>query len=312
MSSIYRRPQRSYRQEIEKGSRRKRRKSRSANPEGRFGKSSTSTTLSQRIRRGALLILLLGFVGLLVVLMFHRKATTDAASNWKDPRAPDSTLVLSQEEPATAATWQGPRPIEVAKLFIAATTHSERLQWVNQPEEVDSLMEEFYTHGPGLTETITKFLTMDIPMQDGRAYDSFLAIMADGSFRSLDVVYELNGHAKVDFKSYSRLCSTPWSALLDGSCPTAAEMRVRLEIDSYYNRELSDEGTWLCLIANTPDLKEPLYLYARRDNPELQDFLRHYPDRELRYTVSIQNTEDGWQHRQFILSKVLRSGWLGH
>ena len=312
MSSIYRKPARSYRQEIEKGFRRKRRKSRSTDPEGRFGKSSTSTTLSQRIRRVALLVLMLGFVGLLLVLLFRGKATTDAASIRKNPRAPGSALFLSQEEPATVATWQGPQPIEVAKSFIAATTHSERLQWVDQPEEVDAIMEEFYTRGPGLTETITEFTTMDIPMQDGRAIRSFLATMADGSFRRLDVAYELNGHAKVDFKSYSRFCSTPWSALLDGNCPSAAEMRVRLDIDSYYNRDFSDEGTWLCLIANSPDLKEPLYLYARRDNPELQDFLRYLPNRETRYTVSIQNTEDGWRHRQFILSKVLRNGWLGH
>jgi hypothetical protein len=309
---IYRKPERSYRQELEKGLHRKRRKSRSADPEGRYGQSSSSLTLPQWIRRGALLVLLLGFVGLLVVLLFHGKATTDAASIWKDPRALDSTLFLSREEPATATTWQGPRPIEVANSFIAATTNLERLQWVDQPEEVDALMEEFYTHGPGLTETITKLSTMRIPMQDGRALGSFLAIMADGSFRRLDVAYELNGHAKVDFKSCSRFCGTPWSALLDGTCATAVEMRVRLKIDSYYNREFSDEGTWLCLIANSPDLKEPLYLYARRDNPELQDFLRYLPEREMRYTVSIQNTEDGWPHRQFILSKVLRSGWLGH
>jgi hypothetical protein len=307
MSSIYRKPERSYRQELEKDARRKRRKRRSSNPERRFGKSS----MPQWNRRVELWVLLLGFVGLSVVLLFSGKDSTDAASIRKDPRAPGSPLLLAQEEPATDATWQGPRPGEVANSFIAATTHSERLQWVGQPEEVGALMEEFYTHGPGFTETITNLSPMNIPTQDGRAIRSFQVIMADGSFRRLDVAFEINGHAKVDFKSYSRFCSTPWSALLDGSCPSAAEMRVRLEIDSYYNREFSDEGTWLCLIANSPDLKEPLYFYARRDNPELQDFLRYLPDRETRYTVSIQNTEDGWQHRQFILSKVLRSGWLG-
>jgi hypothetical protein len=57
----------------------------------------------------------------------------------------------------------------VANSFIAATTHSERLQWVGQPEEVGALMEEFYTHGPGFTETITNLSPMNIPTQDGRA-----------------------------------------------------------------------------------------------------------------------------------------------
>jgi hypothetical protein len=173
-------------------------------------------------------------------------------------------------------------------------------------------MEEFYTHGPGHTETITGLSAIRLPLQEGRAVDAFRVTLADGSSRRLDVAYELNGHAKVDFKSYSRYCGTPWSALLDGSRPSAAEMRVLLKIGSYYNRDFSDEDTWLCLTATSPDLKEPLYLYVRRDNPQMRDFLRDIPDREMRYTVSIENTEDGWQHRQFILSKVLRSGWLGH
>jgi hypothetical protein len=254
--------------------------------------------------------LLLGFVGLLVVLMRPGKTTAVAASTWKDPSAPGSASILPEKEPE-AATWQGPRTLEVANSFIAATTSAERLQWVDQPEEVAALMEEFYTHGPGHTETITGLSAMRIPMQEGRAFDSFLLTIKDGSFRVLDVAYELDGHAKVDFKAYSRFCSAPWSGLLDGSCPIAGEMRVRLKIGSYYNRDFSDEDTWQCLIANSPDLKEPLYLYARRDNPKLQDLLRDPPAVELRYTVSIENTEDGWQHRQFILSKVLRSGWLG-
>jgi len=311
MSSIYRRPQRSYRQEVEKGTRRKRRKSRSANVESRYGHSSTAPSMPQWIRRWALVVLLLGFVGLLVVLMRPGKTTAVAASTWKDPSAPGSASILPEKEPE-AATWQGPRTLEVANSFIAATTHSERLRWVDQPEEVAALMEEFYTHGPGHTETITGLSAMRIPMQDGRAFDSFQVTMADGSSRRLDVAYELNGHAKVDFKSYSRYCGTPWTTLLDGSRPSAAEMRVLLKIGSYYNRDFSDEDTWLCLTATSPDLKEPLYLYVRRDNPQMRDFLRDIPDREMRYTVSIQNTADGWQHRQFILSKVLRSGWLGH
>jgi hypothetical protein len=288
--------------------------------------------MPQWIRRGALVVLLLGFVGLMSVLIRPGKTTAVAASTSKAPSPPGSASILPQGEPPTrlprkllapgsasilqqgepeAATWQGPQTREVANAFIAATTVAERLPWVDRPEEVAALMEDFYSHGPGRTETMTKLSATRLPMQEGRAFDSFLVTMKDGSFRVLDVAYELDGHAKVDFKAYSRFCSAPWSGLLDGSYPIAGEMRVRLKIGSYYNRNFSDEGAWLCLIANSPELKEPLYLYARRDNPKLQAFLRDPPALELRYTVSIENTEDGWQHRQFILSKVLRSGWLG-
>jgi hypothetical protein len=312
MSSILPDPFRSRRYGV-KSFGQKSRKSRFADPEGDFGQSSTRPSLPQWIRRGALVVLLLGVGGLLGFLIRPGKASAVATFTTETPSArpaASSAPVLPQGEPA-AATWQGPRPVEVARAFTAATTPAERLQWVDQPEEVAALLEEFYTHGPGSTETITGLTAMRLPLQEGQAVQAFMVTMADGTFRRLDVAYELDGHARVDFKSYSRHCSTPWSALLDGSCPSAAEMRVRLRVDSYYNRDFSDESTWLCLIATSPDLKEPLYLYARRDNPNLKDLLRDPPALELRYTVSIQNTEAGWQHRQFILSKVLRSGWLG-
>ncbi len=310
MSSIYRKPQRTYRQEPDDSSRRRRRKSRSASQETHFGQSFTSLSVPQWIRQGALVVLLLGFVSLMSVLIRPGKTTAVAASTSKAPSPPGSASILPHGEPQ-AATWQGPQTLEVANAFTAATTVEERLPWVDQPEEVAALMEEFYSSGPGRTETITKLSAARLPMQEGRAFDSFLVTLADGSSRAVDVAYELDGHAKVDFKAYSRFCSAPWSGLLDGSYPTAAEMRVLLKIGSYYNRDFSDEGAWLCLIANSPELKEPLYLYARRDNPQLRAFLRDLPDQETRYTVSIENTEHGRPHRQFILSKVLRSGWLG-
>jgi len=312
MSSILPDPFRSRRYGV-KSFGQKSRKSQFADPEGDFGQSSTRPSQPQWIRRGALVALLLGAGGLLVFLIRPGKASAAATFTTETPStrpAASSASVLPQGEPA-AATWQGPRPVEVAQAFTAATTLAERLQWVDQPEEVAALLEEFYTHGPGSTETITGLTAMRLPMQEGRAFEAFQVTMADGTFRRLDVSYELNGHAKVDFKAYSRFCSAPWSALLDGSCASAAEMRVRLRVDSYYNRDFEDEGTWLCLIATSPDLKDPVYVYARRDHPEMRDLLRDLPNREARYTVSIQNTAAGWQHRQFILSKVLRSGWLG-
>jgi len=46
-------------------------------------------------------------------------------------------------------------------------------------------------------------------------------------------------------------------------------MRVFLMRVNYYNYEFADERQWLCLIATSPELENPIYLYARRDNPDL-------------------------------------------
>ena len=291
------------------------RSSRGSSGSGRHSsRSSRKGSRRPWVRYGLILAGLGVFCGGILVVLKRSRSAPPVASATEGPGLPPaargSEPPVPPEEPA-AAVWQGPRPIEVAAAFTAATTHAERLQWVCKPDAVAGILEEFFTRGPGHTEAVTDLVPLSIPANEGRAQARFKVTMADGSFRRLEVPYELDGRAKVDFKSYSRYCSTPWDALLDGSCATAPEMRVKLKLNAYYNRDFSDEKTWLSLIATSPDLEEPLYLYARLDNPELREFLRNVPRRETGYTISIQNTPDGWRHRQFILSQVLRSGWLG-
>ena len=116
--------------------------------------------------------------------------------------------------------------------------------------------------------------------------------------------------ARVDFKSYARHCSEPWSAVLDGTASKADEMRVHLRRGSYYNYAFADERKWLCLIATSPELEHPIHLYARRNNSDLLIFLQNPPKQAQRYTIALENTGEGHLKQQWQLTRVLATGWV--
>ena len=114
----------------------------------------------------------------------------------------------------------------------------------------------------------------------------------------------------MDFKSYARHCSDPWSAVLDGTASKATEMRVFLQRGNYYNYGFTDERQWLCLIATSPELEHPIHLYARRNNPDLLLFLQNPPEQLQRYTIALENTGEGHLKEQWQLTRVLTPGWV--
>jgi hypothetical protein len=90
----------------------------------------------------------------------------------------------------------------------------------------------------------------------------------------------------------------------------ASEMRGFLQRGSYYNHEFADERQWLCLIATSPELENPIYLYARRDNPDLALFLKNPPNHPQRYTIALENLGQGHRNRQWQLTRVITAGWV--
>jgi hypothetical protein len=146
-------------------------------------------------------------------------------------------------------------------------------------------------------------------MTEDQVCARFTVKMTDGSKRLLFVPFDESGGG-VDFKSYVRQCSDPWSEVLDGTVAKAGEMRVFLKQASYYNHEFADESQWLCLIATSPELENPIYLYARRDNPDLLLFLKNPPKKPQRYTIALENPGQGHRNRQWQLTRVLATGWV--
>lgn len=225
----------------------------------------------------------------------------------------DSDLPPMAEEHLEAAppmAWQGLQPRQIADKFLAAKAPHERLQWVRQPAEVADLMERFYRDGPGATERVAGLHEMPLQTTDDNLFERFTVTMTDGSRRLLCIPFDEGGALGVDFKSYIRHGSESWSALLDGTAHKADEMRVFLQQSSYYNYAFADDSEWLCLLATTPELENPINLYARKNNPELQLFLQNLHHQPQRFTIALEKSGESHRRQQWQLTRVLSTSWV--
>jgi hypothetical protein len=284
---------------------RRRKKSRSTDSERVFGRRSWQIIPWY---------LWVGFSVLVVGVFFSTLAFYKFRARQDSLNAESPAKVMVVESPAlpeVSEKWSGMQPREIAERFLAAKTHEERLKWVRQPELVAEAMREFFQNGPGKDEVVVKLEEMRQDLANPTIFARFQATLEGGASRLVFVPYETNGSGKVDFKCYARHGSETWGDLLSGRVTKAAEMRCILTVGTYYNQEFMDEKQWLSLMATTPDLEEILYFYVRRDDPDFSLFVAGPPTRPVRYTVAIESQGPSHEKRQFRLSKIHHSGWLG-
>lgn len=273
-------------------------------PEEKFG-SNTVDDLSHRLLKIALIAAPLFIVTGLWLLGLSRNEPESFEDKSPQIHSPDAR---AQSTPK--ATWAGLQPRQIAENFLQATTHEERLKWVRESANIADIVGDYYRSASGASETMRHLRSMDdIETGDG-LLARFMVEMKDGSERLLFVPYSEGGVRGVDFKSFSIHCSHPWNAILDGTASKADEVRVNLELASYYNFEFADETQWFCFAATSPRLEGTLHFYARRDDPTLQALINYPFASPLRFTVSIESTGQSHQHRQWRLSKVLFPGWV--
>jgi hypothetical protein len=202
----------------------------------------------------------------------------------------------------------GPLPAEVAANFIHAGSQAGRLAWVRHAGQVGPLMAEFFSHGRGAHETVTRLSPMG-STEAGAAgtVARFAVTMADGPQRLLCVVRE-NGAAKVDFHAYARHGAVPWDELLAGKATQATELRVFIQKGNYYNYEFSREERWLNLTATSPDLEAPLQFYIARSHPAVK--MLDKLQQPVRVTVAVRAQGASHLKRQFEITHILADGWV--
>lgn len=264
-------------------------------------------TVMNRFQQG----ILLGAMGGLVLLVISILGVV----GWlrEDPvrvvRTAEPVAKKTEEPPVTAEKWKGPQPREVADRFLSATYQEERLRWVRKPEAVADLVEAFYQKGAGSTEKVATIDEMPEVGNESGVFARFAVTMENGSRRLLCVPFD-EGGGRVDFEAYIRHCSLPWPSALENGVSEEAEMRVFLQENAYYNHDFSDEDQWQSYTATSPELEEPVFVYAKLDDPNLSEFLKESPKGSSRYTIGIKSTGTSHLKRQFILSKVICSGWV--
>ena len=122
---------------------------------------------------------------------------------WMRPSATAIKVAKDASFASDAAVWQGPPPIQVARLFTRAQSHEARLKWISDPDADGWWMERFFADGAGATERVVDLKPLDVVNNEAVAYVRFAVSMADGGKRLLCVITTTEG-AKVDFRSYAR------------------------------------------------------------------------------------------------------------
>ena len=104
------------------------------------------------------------------------------------------------------------------------------------------------------------------------------------------MILDENG-SKVDFECYARHGSTMWPNLLAGKDTESDVVRVAVKPVAYYNYAFSDDATWRAFVANSPDLKNSLYIYARRGSKEAKQLANFKTKKPARVTLAIRSLE---------------------
>ncbi|OYV06110.1 MAG: hypothetical protein CFE26_08040, partial [Verrucomicrobiales bacterium VVV1] len=104
--------------------------------------------------------------------------------------------------------------------------------------------------------------------------------------------------------------SETWPDLLGGKASEAQEVRVFINTGSSYLRGFSDDQVWSSYIATSPDLQDPVYLYAKRDSETGKELAMTIGESPVRATLAIRAEGTSTSHRQFEITKFHAAGWL--
>jgi hypothetical protein len=221
-----------------------------------------------------------------------------------------------KKEKETATTdhqptrWTGPLPKEVAEKFTQAGTTAERLKWVRDPTRMAPIVEAFYGEGGlGNREEVVDLKPMKALNTPDVSYQRFQVKLKGGSSRLLAVIPGADG-AKVDFECYARHGSASWPNLLAGKATEAEVVRLTIKPTVHYKHTFSDEDIWRAFMANSPDLADPIYLYARRGSKEEKRLINFKSQRPVRATLAIRSIKDSHQQRQFEATAIHGRGWV--
>ncbi len=221
----------------------------------------------------------------------------------KQPIAAKITALQIGEE-----KWVGLLPEAVAQRFIDATTIEERLVWVRDPDETEPLLREFFENGAGAQEKIIALTHLGGGKNEQSFFHRFKVSLEDGGKRLL-CVSVIENRAFVDFKCYARYGSATWQELLSGQKSEAQEVRVFVELDSFYMGAFSDESRWLSLTTTTPDCEDALYFYVDRNSVMGNKIAQLSEGEQQRMTLGIRSVNNSHEKKQFEVIHLHAFGW---
>ena len=124
------------------------------------------------------------------------------------------------------------------------------------------------------------------------------------------LVPDETGNWKIDLEAFARTVSPGWDEI-SGSSAAAAQVRVYVGKDSYYNGPFSDDRTWICYGLVSPDAEEVLLGYCKVGSPQAAAlaWMTSKDSALVRATLGIRRV-DGGGVRQFEIFQVMAEDWV--
>lgn len=197
---------------------------------------------------------------------------------------------------------------DVAEAFLRAETLEERLGFVRNPDNVVLGLPWFPTATKACPIPYLTLNNMGSASASGElSFERYAVGMPDGSHRLLCVTQTPRG-LLVDYEAFARY-GTSWKRLLAGE--PGSEVRLIIRQSYYFQPPFEDDSKWLSYELSNPDWPGNLTGYAPIDSVTaqvLQKMLSKSPRQRL--IVQLRAEEESHRSKQFLIEKVLSSGWV--
>jgi hypothetical protein len=198
---------------------------------------------------------------------------------------------------------------EVAEAFLKATSLDDRLTRVRDPDAVRGRLASYSEESRAVPILFSGIQAMGLATASGEArFHRFAVQMPDGTSCFLPVVQTSRGPL-VDYDAFARYGTAGWQDLLEGV--PASELRVIARRSTYHQFDFVDERKWMAFELSSPDWPSTLTAYAPTDSITAGTlFAITGRKSKQRVVLSIRPEGESYLKRQFIIEKVLASGWV--
>jgi hypothetical protein len=230
----------------------------------------------------------------------------------KEPGGPGSSIHLPAEilEPINdPAVWA--KSNTMAADFLSESDPLKRLQYVRNPEEIRTRLEQFPEQA--LSEPSARFIEIPYIYRGNLTYKRFAVTFDNGERRLLALVQTEEG-PKVDWDCFARYCSASWDELAKAQVEDA-EIRVFAREDSYYNHEFADQTKWSCYALSSPDSPVTLFTYLPLKSPgdlKLKKAINSTDKNQAssRFTLRVSTDSQQPERRILAIREILAIGWV--
>lgn len=207
------------------------------------------------------------------------------------------------------AAVSGDSAMEVARKFLKATSAEERVALVRNADTVRENLRSYPAAVIAYPIAFSSLVQMGPASASGELrFQRFTVTICDGSRRLLCVAQTSAGPL-VDYDAFARYGTAEREDLLDGE--SGEQLRLVVKPSFYYNHGFSDDEVWTAFDLSSPDWPDSLTGYARSESSTagvLTEILRNAP--KQRVTLKIRPEAESYRKRQFVIEKILASGWV--